>query len=52
MISDLVVTFLALVAILLTSKEYWHTGDDVVVVVVVVKVQTFVSLGTRINHSI
>ena len=52
MTGDLVVTYLALVAILLTSKEGRHTRDDIVVVVVVVKVQTFVSLVTRINHRI
>ena len=51
MVGDLVVTFLALVAILLTSEEGGDTGDDVVVVVVVVKVQIFVGVGTRIYHA-
>ena len=36
MVGDLVVTFLALMAILLTSEEGWHTSDDVIMVVMVV----------------
>ena len=52
MVGDLVVTFLALVAISLTSEEGGDIGDDNVVVVVVVKVQIFLGVGTRIYHRI
>ena len=38
MVCDLVVAFLALMTILLAGKEGWHTLDDIIVIVVVVKV--------------
>jgi hypothetical protein len=38
MVSNLVESFLALMAVLFTGEECRHTGDDVVVVVVMVQV--------------
>ena len=35
MVSDLVESFLAYVAILLSGKERWHTRDHIVIIVVV-----------------
>ena len=52
MARDFVVAFLAFMAVLLMGQEGWHSRDDIVVVVVMVKVQAFICIGTRINHSI
>ena len=44
MVGDLVVAFLALMAILFPGKEGWHTCDHVIVIVVMIEVKTLVSL--------
>ena len=52
MVGNLVETLFTFMAILLAGDKGWHTSDDIVVVVVMVEVQAFVCLGTRINHGI
>ena len=52
MIGDFIESLLAFMAVLFTSKEGWHANDDVVMIIVVVKVKVFLSFRTQVNESI
>ena len=52
MVGDFIKSFLALVAVLFTSEEGWHTGNNIVVIVVVIQVQVFFGFWTRVNEGI
>ena len=52
MIGDFIKSFLAFVAVLFTSEEGWHTGNNIVVIVVMVQVQVFFGFWTRVDEGI
>ena len=52
MTGDFIKSFLALVAVLFTSEEGWHTGNNIVVIIVVIQVQVFFGFWTRVDESI
>ena len=52
MTGDFVESLLAFVAVLSTSEEGWHTGNNIVVIVVVIQVQVFFSFRTRVDEGI
>ena len=45
-------SFLACMAVLLTSEEDWHTRNNIVVIVVVIQVQVFFGFWTRVDEGI
>ena len=51
-VCDVVVALFAFVTIFLTSKEGRHAGNDVIVVVMVIKVYVFFCRWTGINEGI
>ena len=52
MVGDFVESFLACMAVLLTSEKGWHTGNNIVVIVMVIQVQVFFGFWTRVDESI
>ena len=52
MTGDFIKSFLALVAVLFTSEEGWHTGNNIVMIVVVIQVQVFLGFWTRVDEGI
>lgn len=52
MTGDFIEHFFACMAILLTRRKRYHTSVDIIVIVMVVKVKTFLVFGTRINERI
>ena len=49
---DFVESLLVFVAALFTSEEGWHTGNNIVVIVVVIQVQVFFGFWTRVDEGI
>ena len=52
MVGDFIKSLLALVAVLFTSEKRWHTGNNIVVIVVVIQVQVFFGFWTRVDEGI
>ena len=52
MVGDFIKSLLAFVAVLFTSKEGWHTSNNIVVIVVVIQVQVFFGFWTRVDEGI
>ena len=52
MVGDFIKSFLALAAVLFTSKEGWHIGNNIVVIVVVIQVKVFFGFWTRVDEGI